>query len=485
MKTTTDLIGQQSKYAASAQTAWLSETTAQKPASSLHKTLLQHIAILSIPLFGVLSLPTTARAQSEPAAVNLLPSPVQDYAQTLYKHGVYFNIGYQGAYANSFTGGAHTGDAYASYLHIGATLDMAKLANIPGGTVHIMLTERAGQNLSTNSINTDAFVQAIYGGNETYQLSTLVYEQKLLHNFLDISIGRMDISNTFNRAALGCYFMSIMACGNEQGETKIITKSAYPFAVWGGTLQINPTKHTYTKIGVFQSDPTVQNTITHGFDWSTRGSNGFVVPIEAGYQWRTPGANEENHYALGVILDHVTYSEKTPFKQTFDNPSTIHARTALYAMASQMVWQAAPKSERGIYLFGNVMLGASGSEQTINWDADGGIVWQGPFASRPDDYFSAGANILHYNNAFLRALYKSRVAEHGTQYPDSTQTQIEMDYSIQATKWLSIMPNIQAVVNPNGLAFKTYPKANLPTAWVAGLEFTIDINKLLGIPLKE
>jgi porin len=93
------------------------------------------------------------------------------------------------------------------------------------------------------------------------------------------------------------------------------------------------------------------------------------------------------------------------------------------------------------------------------------------------------ANDYQYNNEFLESEFKIRQKEGGTEFPDNNQATFELNYSMQATRWLQIMPNFQYIFNPDGLSgVLPFPKANLPNAMVIGLQFSIDLLKLLDAP---
>ncbi len=50
--------------------------------------------------------------------------------------------------AGNPTGGLKQATEYAQQIDFGADLDMAKLASIPGGQIHVTFSDRAGNSLS-------------------------------------------------------------------------------------------------------------------------------------------------------------------------------------------------------------------------------------------------------------------------------------------------------------------------------------------------
>ncbi len=58
----------------------------------------------------------------------------------------------------------------------------------------------------------------------------------------------------------------------------------------------------------------------------------------------------------------------------------------------------------------------------------------------------------------------------------------EVDYDAYLTPWFDVMPNLQYIVNPDGLGNLPYPKSNLNDAFVVGVQIKIDLATLAGLP---
>lgn len=435
------------------------------------------------------ALPPTGAAAPAPASseVNLTPSPIQQIGQTMYDHGIYFTGRYLGEFADNPTGGARQGADYAGELSFGATVDMEKLAGLKGGSFHVLFTQRHGNNLAAQTINNSVSVQQIYGGGQTAQLTIFTYEQKLFDDMVDVEFGRTDLGDEFQVSPFYCDFQSNAFCGNPDAMGKITSTPFYPVSIWGGRVLIAPSPNVYMKIGAYQSDPNTDPGAHHGFDWGTEGSNGFLIPIEAGFKFNQAGAVADNQYDVGVIFDRTHYS--APFFNAF-GPEQF-GRTAVYAQAQQMVYQPVADKPQGIYLFAQAMAGVSGGKQVANFEAEAGMIWQGIVASRPDDNLGFAISDVHYNNRYLNYLYdgvgnvNSRVAQGGTELPDNNMMMMELHYAVQINPWLNVMPNFQYIIHPDGQAFTKYPVANLNNAAVFGVQLFIDLPTLFGIPTKS
>lgn len=440
----------------------------------------------SLTLYGAVAAPTAANAQSAPSQATLEPSPLEKGGQYLYDHGIYFNINWWEQFASNI-GGERQGSLGNDYLLWWTYMDMDKLAGIPGATVRMALTERSGGSLGAKRTDTDLLESQFWGSGQTYQLSALSWRQHFFAQRVALEMGRMSLSNNFDRSNLYCMFQSNATCGNPYALAKIINKSPFPTAVWGGTLLmssepwLSPNPNIYAKAGAFDVNPTQVQAATHGLDWSTAHSTGYTLPWEVGYKWRTPGAMDDNRYDFGMVLDQANYSAKV-FSKTFYNPSTVVGREAVFVQAQQLVWQTEPNTKRGFWGAADLQYGASGHEQSINFNPNVNVIWQGPFESRPNDYFAVQVGGVHFTKAFRNALYSARVALKGTEQPWPWQYSSEIDYSVRLTDWMDIMPNVQWIIHPDGLGYTTYTKQNVPNAVVFGVQLRIGISDLLGIP---
>ena len=402
-------------------------------------------------------------------------TPMQELGKSLDDDGIYFTSKYTGQFAANPSGGERQGSAYAGDLTFGATLDLAKILNIPGGSIHILFNDRSGASLSAQTINTDLAVQNIYGAGQTWQLAILTYEQKLFNDTVDINAGRTDIA--FLTSPFYCDFETHGDCGRPYGMSKNVSSSVYPEAVWGGRILIQPTPNFYGKVGIYQPNPDLKPAESHGFDWGIKTANGVIVPVELGYQHKVPGATAADQYDVGYLSSSAPYTASYYDKAdpNFSN------RGAVYLQAQKMVYQAEPNSPRGLYLFGMGLITTSGSKQVAHTQTSFGLIWQGPFASRPLDRFGFQVNNYEFSQEYLHSLYASRLKAGGHGFPKTNQATFEINYMFQATRWLQIMPNFQYVINPDGLGFTPYPKTNSPNAVVLGLQFSIDLPSLIGI----
>jgi porin len=431
---------------------------------------------LSLALANPVSAQTTTQTSS--STVNLNLSPVQDMAQTLADDGITIASRYNGEFAANPSGGERQGADFTGELNLGADFDLGKLVGLDGGTIHVLFTDRAGNDLASKAINNSVSVQQIFGGGQTYQLTIFTYEQKLFNDAVDITVGRTDLFNNFLASPLYCDFQSNAACGNPSfaGKSGGIESSFYPVAVWGGLVQFNLTKNIYLKTGLYQGVPDPTPVAGHGFNFGgpTDGAQGAA---EFGYAASAPGAAVPDQYDAGVVVSRTHFSAP---QFNSESPEQF-GQNFVYVQAQKMLYQPVANAPQGLYGFAVGMLGTQGSEQQSNYSVEAGAVYQGIIPSRPLDDVALMVNELHYNNRFLNFLQGERLAEGGTERPNANLVMMELNYTAQVTPWLNFTPNIQYIVNPDGLGGLAFPTKNLPNAWVLGLQFQVDVANLLGL----
>lgn len=426
---------------------------------------------------GALALAAQAQAQTATS-----PGPLSTYGAALAALGVVPNLSYTGEFAANPSGGALQGGDFAGQAAVGADVDLHKLIGLTGSALHVELTDRQGLNLANELINNSVAVQEIYGGGQTWFLTTLTYEQKLLDGLVDVQVGRTELGQVALQDPIYCDFQSNAFCGEPNIMGKIINASFYPVPIWGGLATIKPTPKTYFNFGLYDNAPEQSLPQYHGLNFSITPSQGALIPLEAGYQ--TTFANDDlpRRYDVGVVFDRTPYSYTTYDAATQQlGSSNAFGRSMVYFQARQMVYRPERVSERGLTLFGAFILGPD-ANQPANYNVTLGAVYKGPVAARPMDTIGVAIGDTHYRDAYIGQLYAYRVqALHGSQRPSNDLVMAEIHYKGAPTPWLTVMPNIQYVANPDGLGALPYPRSNLRNAWVFGMQIEIDGSALAGL----
>lgn len=400
-------------------------------------------------------------------------------------HGVSFSLQYTGQAAANPSGGVRQDEAFAGQLYFGTDVDLAELANLAGGSVHLAITNRHGDNLAAKAIGNNTSVQEIFGGGQTTRLTKLSYRQKLFQDRLDVEVGRLVANTDFLSSDLYCHFQTNSACGNPTFVFKTSNFTYWPVSSWGGHAKLFATDKIFLHAGVYEVNPDRVLPGDHGLKWSTEGATGVVIPVELGYATTFENDAMPRHYGVGGWYDTSDYSD--PLRDVAGGASVVSGlpsltrsgRSGVYARFDQMVWRPDPASERGVTLFGVAMAGTSGKLIESSF-FELGALWRGPLASRPDDTIGLVANVQRFSDRALRRLELAQASIGNPRDLPRHQVMMELNYGFQPVPGLSITPNLQYVVNPDqqGLPFR---RKSIPDAFVFGVNLKADLFTLAGL----
>jgi porin len=423
----------------------------------------------------------SAEAQGSTAKPPTLPPGTFDLG-----NGVTFVLNYVGESAINPIGGIRKGSAYAGQIVFGVDADLNRLAGIEGGSVHALVTQRHGRSLSNDFIGNNTSVQEVYGGGQTARLTMLSYQQKLFDNRLDIEFGRLNANPNFLASPLYCNFQNNATCGAPTFAFKSTNFTYWPIATWGAHAKAWFTDRVFLHAGVYEVNPNTQRLTDNGIDWSTRGATGVVVPVELGYSTTLANDLLPRNYGIGAIVDRSDYADPVlntaggPLVFAGGNPLTRFGRSSIYARFDQMVWRPDPEAPQGLTLFGVAMKGIEG-RQTQDFYLEGGALLTGTFADRPYDTAGFVISTQKFSSLGIANVRAAR-ASLGLDPRDvaTQQIMLELNYGIQVTPAIRLMPNLQYIINPDNTRFPFRAK-NTPNAFVAGAKFSVDLFTLAGM----
>ena len=142
-----------------------------------------------------------------------------------------------------------------------------------------------------------------------------------------------------------------------------------------------------------------------------------------------------------------------------------------YLAVDQMVYRMGDtKSQRSISPFAALLFAPKDRNQFPFFLA-AGIVNKGIIPSRKDDSLSLGVAYGAYSSDLRKAQNMAKKSGLFSPYgrnPQTAETVIELNYWLQATKWVAITPDIQYVINPKGFGM-------IGNALVIGLQLFMEL----------
>jgi porin len=352
--------------------------------------------------------------------------------------------------AGNVTGGKSQGVTHADNLGLDLMFDLDKLASLDGGSFLVSMSQRSGSSLSKEHVGNVFTIQQDYGG-QTFHLIDVAYQQQLLHDSVEVRLGRIATGDDFLVSPYNWLFMQNGFDGNPVG---IFFNSpgmtAYPNATWGARLKVRPTERTYVMGGVYNGDPSIREINHNGADMSMDGP---VFAIgEVGCQLNgLPGDSPLlGNYKAGFWYDDSTFTDFTTVG--YGRPSeNKRGSWGCYGLFDQVLLPfGEPNSNRGFGIFGSFMVAPDESISQMPHFFTAGVAWRGIFPSRPTD--SAGFGVVHGEfSSDLRHAQEREQRLDPTVGVQDHETVLEWAYRFYFRKGaVFFQPDLQYVIRPGG-----------------------------------
>jgi porin len=386
----------------------------------------------------------------------------------LLDRGVDVQAAYVSEAAWNPSGGKQQAARYADQLGLSADFDLKKIFGLDGAKLRIALTNRDGRNLTQDAVGNEVLVQEIYGDGQNLRLSDFSYEQALGQR-VEVRLGRIHESDDF--AHFSCEFQNLSFCS---APFAILADSGWnnpPLAVWGGTIKLN-WNGWYAETGAYQVNPTYALS-GNGFKLSTSGDTGTVYPVEAGWVGKLGSQGLASSYKAGAYYDSSNapdvYEDENgnPLALTDLPPRQRDGRSGEYLMILQQVTQGPSSTDSGISVFAHLTQ-ADRNTALLTKSYTVGAIWKAPVMARPDDTLEIAAARFNFNPR-LRAeegLYDT--VHDASVAVQNAETDLTLQYNAKLTPFLSLGPNLQYIVRPNGSAV-------IANAFVVGLQLKVTL----------
>ena len=394
------------------------------------------LALASMPALALAQVP--GPGPFVPANPN---STMTKFGQSLLDEGIHLRSAYTGDAAGNVTGGLRQGGDYADELNLGTDLDMAKLAGIPGAAIHITVSGRTGRDISIDDVGNNVLANQIYGG-QSIRLSEFTWDQALFNKRLVIIGGRMN-SAIFGNSPINCNFMTNATCGHLDSLFRAVGMISYPYAAWGARANVQATDRVSLMTGIFEVNPKQSAYGRDDLNFTLQNDTGAVVPMELDY------ATTFKQSAFPTVLEFGGYWDTSKYKDPAYNTTggllaekggtaaTHFGRTGVYTFFNQVVYRPDMRNTRNLRLFGGFTHSLDEPEE-IQWGADLGALYTGPFDSRPLDAVGFIGTVMHFGGRELTYLKNERAIAGGSGTPAANEFVFELNYGVQANDWLRL-----------------------------------------------
>ena len=371
----------------------------------------------------------------------------------LQNQGYDFSFGYTGEMATLLDAkyASSHGTEYADQFAIGAHLDLEKIAGWKDTEAQITVTERNGRNLSNTSdaLNGQSTgvgnghlssAQEVWGRGQTWRLTDFWIKKKFLEQKLDVKVGRFGEGEDFN--SFDCDFQNLALCGSQVGNWVGDQWYNWPVSQWAARVKYNVTPEVYAQVGVYEYNPENADHRGKGFNLSTDGSKGAIIPAEVVWTPKVGTEKLPGEYRAG-------YYYSTADAEVISNNDQKDHHQGGWVVAKQQLTAHKGDASRGLTGFVNLTVHDSETNNVSDMQ-NMGLVYKGVMDSRPKDEIAVGVARINMNDD----LNDQR----------SEEIDAEIYYGLHATNWLTIRPNVQYIRHVG--AYK-----NGENAWVGGIKF--------------
>lgn len=371
----------------------------------------------------------------------------------LEEHGLTIDLGLTTIFQQNARGGLKTHNAHriTGSFDLEMTLDLEKLARIPGATVYAWAEMTWDEGISERYVGDLFGVNYDAVGDLPIALRELWYEQQL-GDHVRLRVGRLWLGEDFD---LNAYANDETSQFINSG---LVNAPSIPFPDYGNGVQlfIEPCEWFY--FGALAADAHADGEET-GFETTFHGPADFVSMFELGFlpKWESSSGRLPGGYRFGLWYD--PQSKEVFFDDLDGRRRTIpHKRDDLgfYSSFDQLVWReptedaaesqpASDESEteedespQGLGVFARYAY-APGDVNEIEHFWSAGFQYQGAIPRRDDD-------VLGFGVASGRLSRNLELAG----WDPHTETVLETYYRAQVFPWLGVSPHVQWVLTPGG-----------------------------------
>ena len=392
------------------------------------------------------------------------------------EHGVKIFGSYTAEVWGNTVGGLKQGALYTGLLGFGADVDLEKLIGWKGASIHNNWFWLSGQDASADLVGNFLTISDI-AGFDTLRMDELWFQQSLLDDRISIRFGQIRADTEFVISEAGALFLNATLGFPALLYTNLPDGGpVYPMGTLGIRLAFTPVKAFTFQTAIFEGDKFAQNVNRYGFRYSLNPEFGYFWINEAWVRW----FQNEDSAGLAGTFKAGAWVHTARFANPIDG-ELLDGNYGFYFIVDQILYrqrgetiadtsgkddkmvsnnkEAGKESGKGLNWFGRLGF-APQDRNFIGFYFDTGLTYKGLIPSRDDDTIGIAFNYAQLSVGAQQAAIASGSVGVGAEMV------LEVTYQAQITKWLSMQPDLQFVINPGG-------NQDLKNAVVIGLRTAI------------
>jgi porin len=398
--------------------------------------------------------------------------------QALALYGMGFGGTYIGEVLGNPLGGLKQGTHFDGLLDVYMNADFERMAGWKGLCFHANGYQIHGTSITAQDLGSIVRASNIEAFPST-RLDEFWFEQKLLNDLISVRFGALAVDTEFLIAhSAGAFIDSTFGWPTISSVNLPFGGPNYPFASPGVRVSVEPNDHFKLMIDVSDDNPI--GPCPNNLDPGQCNTNGLefrlndppLLLVEADY------AYDKNRGLPGTIKLGGWKDFGKFDGQRFDgalqgttgaNPLLDDSSYAIYGVINQTIYRLPDQSNgKGISVFARVV-GSPSDRNPINAYADGGIVFTGMIARRPNDVFGIGVaytGISDDASTFERDDGLSVIGNH--------EVLLEMSYTAELRPGWTLQPDLQYIWNPGGNVPDDSGSRAVENAMVVGARTTMN-----------
>lgn len=365
------------------------------------------------------------------------------------------------------TGGISHGGADDGLLQFGTQVDMEKAFGLTGGTFKNTWYWLYGRNPSgfVGDVNCVSGITA----NPGFRCYELWYEQNLnisgIADAVSLRGGLMGIDAEFCVSDPALLFVNgTFGFPALMSQNLVNSGPQYPMSTPGLRLALHPVSWLMLRGAITQANPFSQEENLHNFNWNFGPSGGLLSINEAEIAWGdTPASGVLPGKAKAGFWIQNGPSATLPQEWSFGPPSSVAYCTGFYGLWDQSLYRvkemdqskgekttvvpqgedADESPERGLKSFLRVGFSPQ-SASPLSFYTDGGLVFTGLLAARPEDKLG-----MAFCYGSVSPAYRTLGNQQGVPGA-SFESVAELTYSIRLAPSIALQPDLQYVLHPGG-----------------------------------
>jgi porin len=390
------------------------------------------------------------------------------------EHGIYPRMNWVSDMLGNPVGGKKHGFREFDNLFLSLDADLSKSIHAPGTKFHTSFSQRSGTNLSQRDIGNIFNVAQVCCG-ATFRVVDFYLEQPFDHERLNIRMGRVAAGDEFLASPLYGLFVQNAIDGNPVSIFyNAPGMTAYPTATWGTRIRVRPVEQWELMMGFYNGDPTLGENDKHGMDWSMRGPPFGLIELRYRANQEADAKGLPGNYKVGTFYDGGGFKDFL-YDITGGLAPVSHlpnrrerGNTGYYILLDQMIYREDPfDKKQGVTPFVSFIITPNQDISLMPFFVNGGVVYKGPFHSRPRDAIGFGVIYGSISQRLREAQSLQHILDPSV-LPQQYELAFEGTYLIKVNDWLKIQPDIQYIVNPGATG-------TIPNALVVGAQLGVTI----------